>query len=60
MAKSFNIDILKLCKFYIQVGEEWESGTFKVESGDEDIHTANERRLKVNEQCTPMSCLYRN
>lgn len=28
-----------------QVEREWESGTFKVVSGDEDIHTANERRL---------------
>lgn len=26
---------------------EWEQGKFTVESGDEDIHTANERRLKV-------------
>ncbi|KAK9814812.1 hypothetical protein WJX72_011922 [[Myrmecia] bisecta] len=28
-----------------KVGKEWETGTFKVVSGDEDIHTANERRL---------------
>ena len=28
-----------------KVGEEWERGTFEVKSGDEDIHTANERRL---------------
>jgi len=28
-----------------QVEREWESGTFKIVSGDEDIHTANERRL---------------
>lgn len=27
------------------VGEEWESGKFEVKPGDEDIHTANERRL---------------
>ncbi len=27
------------------VAEEWRSGSFKVVSGDEDIHTANERRL---------------
>ena len=27
------------------VGREWESGTFQVKPGDEDIHTANERRL---------------
>lgn len=29
-----------------RVAQEWESGTFVVQSGDEDIHTANERRLK--------------
>jgi argininosuccinate lyase len=28
-----------------QVEQEWASGTFKVAAGDEDIHTANERRL---------------
>ncbi|GMH41966.1 hypothetical protein BSKO_09885 [Bryopsis sp. KO-2023] len=28
-----------------KVGEEWENGSFEVKSGDEDIHTANERRL---------------
>jgi argininosuccinate lyase len=27
------------------VAQEWESGSFRVEEGDEDIHTANERRL---------------
>jgi argininosuccinate lyase len=27
------------------VGKEWESGTFEIKGGDEDIHTANERRL---------------
>jgi argininosuccinate lyase len=27
------------------VGKEWESGSFEVKPGDEDIHTANERRL---------------
>jgi argininosuccinate lyase len=29
------------------VKEEWFSGEFKLQPGDEDIHTANERRLKV-------------
>ncbi len=29
----------------LQVELEWEAGTFKIVSGDEDIHTANERRL---------------
>jgi argininosuccinate lyase len=28
-----------------QVSEEWRAGTFEVQAGDEDIHTANERRL---------------
>lgn len=28
-----------------KVGEEWGSNSFQVKSGDEDIHTANERRL---------------
>jgi argininosuccinate lyase len=28
-----------------QVGSEWESGSFEIRKGDEDIHTANERRL---------------
>jgi argininosuccinate lyase len=28
-----------------QVYKEWESGAFAVKAGDEDIHTANERRL---------------
>ncbi|KAH9901096.1 argininosuccinate lyase [Cubamyces lactineus] len=27
------------------VGKEWEQGTFKIQPDDEDIHTANERRL---------------
>uniref|UniRef100_A0A2K5RF61 Argininosuccinate lyase n=1 Tax=Cebus imitator TaxID=2715852 RepID=A0A2K5RF61_CEBIM len=30
-----------------QVAEEWAQGTFKLNPNDEDIHTANERRLKV-------------
>ncbi|KAJ8275516.1 hypothetical protein COCON_G00072680 [Conger conger] len=29
-----------------KVSEEWSGGTFEVKSTDEDIHTANERRLK--------------
>ncbi|XP_049599610.1 argininosuccinate lyase isoform X1 [Syngnathus scovelli] len=29
-----------------QVSEEWSKGTFVLKDGDEDIHTANERRLK--------------
>jgi argininosuccinate lyase len=27
------------------VAGEWEAGSFEIKSGDEDIHTANERRL---------------
>ena len=29
----------------VQVASEWESNSFEVKPGDEDIHTANERRL---------------
>ena len=29
------------------MAEEWAQGTFTLNSNDEDIHTANERRLKV-------------
>lgn len=32
----------------IQISEEWSKGAFVIKPGDEDIHTANERRLKVN------------
>mmetsp|Transcript_42711 Transcript_42711/g.69659 ORF Transcript_42711/g.69659 Transcript_42711/m.69659 type:complete len:130 (-) Transcript_42711:2-391(-) len=28
-----------------QVATEWANGTFEIKDGDEDIHTANERRL---------------
>ena len=28
-----------------KVREEWANGTFEIKAGDEDIHTANERRL---------------
>lgn len=28
-----------------QVKKEWENGNFQIKDGDEDIHTANERRL---------------
>lgn len=28
-----------------QVAKEWETNTFEIKQGDEDIHTANERRL---------------
>lgn len=29
------------------VAKEWQDGAFELKAGDEDIHTANERRLKV-------------
>lgn len=32
----------------IQIFEEWSKGAFVIKPGDEDIHTANERRLKVS------------
>ena len=28
-----------------KVGQEWQNGSFEIKQGDEDIHTANERRL---------------
>ena len=31
-----------------KVGAEWDSDTFVIKENDEDIHTANERRLKVS------------
>jgi len=31
--------------FCTQVSAEWEQGGFQIKAGDEDIHTANERRL---------------
>ncbi len=31
----------------LKVGEEWSKGIFEIKPADEDIHTANERRLKV-------------
>ncbi|XP_070951361.1 argininosuccinate lyase-like isoform X1 [Macaca nemestrina] len=34
-----------------KVAEEWAQGTFKLNSNDEDIHTANERRLKGESPC---------
>lgn len=33
--------------FAVQISEEWSKGVFVIQAGDEDIHTANERRLKV-------------
>eukprot|EP00795_Rhopilema_esculentum_P016876 gene16876-8353_t len=30
-----------------KVEEEWAQGRFEIKPGDEDIHTANERRLKI-------------
>jgi argininosuccinate lyase len=30
-----------------KIREEWQTGAFHIKDGDEDIHTANERRLKV-------------
>ena len=48
---NFNNDILTKDEFSAiekglqQVKEEWASGTFEVKQNDEDIHTANERRL---------------
>uniref|UniRef100_A0A8D0XVY7 Argininosuccinate lyase n=1 Tax=Sus scrofa TaxID=9823 RepID=A0A8D0XVY7_PIG len=50
-----------------KVAEEWAQGTFKLNPNDEDIHTANERRLKVvtdlrlwmRQNCSALSALLR-
>ncbi|KAK7080274.1 glutamate N-acetyltransferase [Halocaridina rubra] len=39
-------ECLKLTENLQKIHDEWNSGTFSIKSGDEDIHTANERRLK--------------
>lgn len=33
-----------------RVAEEWRTGSFRVLAGDEDVHSANERRLKAGLQ----------
>ncbi len=39
-------DAERLLDGLARIREEWESGEFEIKPGDEDIHTANERRLK--------------
>ncbi|CAL8265674.1 unnamed protein product [Merluccius merluccius] len=39
-------DVDSILRGLEQVSEEWAKGTFEVKPGDEDIHTANERRLR--------------
>lgn len=36
----------------MQICKEWEQNRFVLKDSDEDIHTANERRLKVSDQPT--------
>lgn len=36
-----------ICEGLDKVKQEWDSGNIEVKPGDEDIHTLNERRLKV-------------
>lgn len=36
-----------ICEGLEQIKIEWDNGSFEIKHGDEDIHTANERRLKV-------------
>lgn len=38
-------EVTQICDGLRLVKAEWESGTFTIVDGDEDIHTANERRL---------------
>ncbi len=39
-------DAERLLDGLARIRKEWESGEFEIKPGDEDIHTANERRLK--------------
>lgn len=39
----------------VQIFEEWSKGAFVIKPGDEDIHTANERRLKVSDSLDDLS-----
>lgn len=41
----------------MQIFEEWSKGAFVIKPGDEDIHTANERRLKVSNRLDGFSRL---
>lgn len=37
-----------ICDGLDKVKIEWDKNSFEIKEGDEDIHTANERRLKVS------------
>lgn len=37
-----------ICEGLDRVKIEWDKNVFETKEGDEDIHTANERRLKVS------------
>lgn len=39
-----------ICEGLEKVKEEWSSGEIVIKQGDEDVHTVNERRLKVRPQ----------
>lgn len=41
------VECAEICKGLEQVKLEWDNGKFVIKD-DEDIHSANERRLKVN------------
>ena len=43
-----------------KVQEEWQTGSFQLLRGDEDIHSANERRLKVRDSPSTSSSLQSN
>lgn len=44
-ADSFSTHVQKIHGGLEQVLQEWQQGTFDIKQDDEDIHTANERRL---------------
>ena len=48
--------IAALCTFVEQIASEWKNNTFTIVDEDEDIHTANERRLKVVNMLKSVAC----
>lgn len=56
MLKSIMVSMYLMMQFLIiQIFDEWSKGAFVIKPGDEDIHTANERRLKVSSSLDNLS-----
>lgn len=45
----YDVLVGERCRSIVQISEEWSNGAFVIKPGDEDVHTANERRLKVSD-----------